>query len=196
VALGTLGRLAGRMCVLLFLFFLAAIGANMLGLLFRGGSARCRFLGIDQMTPLLGAETAIAIVALRLPLTRLHPIVKLLEGYLDLGLVGQLFAAGEAIESGIGFGRFPGSMNPNTLIVVGGSALVIVGQVHFGFVVEGLEAPFDNGVGQMGFDFVHQRLLTQFVEQILLPQSLFRSGVYAIAHLIVVQEGIGDYIHR
>jgi len=148
------------------------------------------------MTPLLGAETAVAIVALWLPLTRLHPIVELLKGYLDLGLVGQLFAAGEAIESGIGFSRFPGGMNPNTFVIVGRSALVIVGQVHFGFVVEGLEAPFDNGVGQMGFDFVHQRLLTQFVEQILLPQSLFRSGVYAIAHLIVVQEGIGDYIHR
>jgi len=34
----------------------------MLGLLFRG-SAGGRFLGIDQMTPLLGAETAVAIVA-------------------------------------------------------------------------------------------------------------------------------------
>jgi len=147
----------------------------MLGLLFRG-SAGGRFLGIDQMTPLLGAETAVAIVALWLPLTRLHPIVELLKGYLDLGLVGQLFAAGETIESGIGFGRFPGSMNPNTLIVVGGSALVIVGQVHFGFVIEGLETPLDNGVGQMGLHFVHQRLLTQFVEQILLSQGSSRSS--------------------
>lgn len=155
VALGTLCWRAGWMGVLLLLFLLAAIGAHMFGLLL-GRRTGHRLLGVDEVTALFGAETAVAVVAFRLALPGLHAVVELLVGDLDLRLVGQLVRAGKPVEAGIALRRLPRRVHPHALVVVGGPALVVVCQLRLRLVVVRLEAPLDDRIGQVSLHLVHQ----------------------------------------